>query len=220
MIKAIIFDMDGVIVDSISFHFGIWREVMAGYNVKVSDETFAEINGMDTPSVAEHFQEKYSLDVHPVVIANEKRKIALERMQHGLPLFPGAENTLILLKRLGYRIGLGSSSIRMGIEISLVKLIGKFEFDAIVGEEDVQHAKPFPDIFLKCAERMEILPEECIVVEDAENGIIAAKKAGMKAIAITTTSKEKYFRDSDIKPDMIIKNISEINSELIKKLEN
>jgi beta-phosphoglucomutase len=220
MIKAIIFDLDGVIVDSVSFHFGIWKEVMGKYGVSLDENTLREINGMDTITIAEHLVEKYSLPVHPSQLVTEKKKLSRERMTNGMPFFPGVESTLTILKRLGYYLGLGTSNSRSGVELTLGTRLDGLEFDAIATDSDVERGKPSPDIFLKCAEFMKIEPTECVVVEDSISGIVAAKAGKMKAIAITTTFPEKVFRDVEVKPDIIITSISEINSELIKKLND
>jgi 16S rRNA pseudouridine516 synthase len=218
MIKAIIFDMDGVIIDSVSFHFGIWSEVMERYNISIDENILHDLNGMDTPSIAEYLCEKFSIGVHPSVIVDEKKRLAYGRMIDGMPFFSGVEDTLKKLKRLGYHIGLGTSSTKNGVELAIGTRLDNLEFDAIATDSDVERGKPAPDIFLKCAELMGVDPQECVVVEDSINGIIAAKTGKMKAIALTTTFPERAFEHIEIKPDLIIHQITEINKELLDGL--
>jgi len=214
MIKAIIFDMDGTLVDSMPIHIEIWKELAQKYSIDFSRDLIDELNGKNTPDIAGELVERFSLDIDPVKLAEEKRSLSHKLIVDGVALYEGALDTLILLKRLGYRLGIATSTPRDHAELTLGAQFHDLELDAIVTDSEIENSKPAPDIFLRCAEEICVSPSECIVVEDSINGIMGAKKAGMKAVAITNTTPREKFTMAD----WIIDNIKEINSELIEKL--
>ncbi|MFW6449550.1 MAG: HAD family hydrolase [Nanoarchaeota archaeon] len=216
MINTIIFDMDGVIIDSVKVHFRIWKEVAAKYNVEFDEKFLDRVNGMDTPRIAQTLVDEFKLSASADEIAVEKRRLSGEKIKEGVELFPGVKDTLGNLKKLGYRIGLATMSPREHVENALGTNILNLELDKIVTADDVANPKPAPDIFLKCAEKLGKEPEQCVVVEDAINGITAAKSAGMKAIALTTTTSKDKFTEADA----IIPSIKNLNSDLIHALES
>ncbi|MBN2458396.1 HAD family phosphatase [Candidatus Woesearchaeota archaeon] len=215
MIKAVIFDMDGVLVNSIPFHLEIFKEVMAPYGVALTKEIFDEVNGMDTKNISKYLVERFSLDVDHKIIAEEKTRIVDERIKKGLPLFEGAKETLNRLKAEGFLIAIGTSSRKESLESSIGPYLPELAVDRIVTDADVKNAKPAPDIYLKCAEVLGLRPDECVVIEDAKNGITAAKRAGMLAIGITTTSDADVLKDADA----IITSITDLDAGLIRSLQ-
>lgn len=215
MINTVIFDMDGVIVDSVGLHFETWREVGKDYGIEISQDMLDKLNGMDTPRISEYLVEEFKLDAKPEEISELKRNLSGEKLKKGVEIFPGVKETLGNLKKLGYRIGLATMTPRNHVEFSLGPNLLQLELDQIVTDDDVQNAKPAPDVFLKCAEKLGKEPEQCVVIEDSLNGIKAAKAAGMKAIALTTTTAREKFVDADA----IISSIKQINPDLINALE-
>ncbi|MFH0874436.1 MAG: HAD-IA family hydrolase [archaeon] len=130
-------------------------------------------------------------------------------------LFHGVIELLKLLKKNKYNIALASSSQRSHIDIVLKnnKIAGMFDF--VISGLDVKFSKPNPEIFQKCAERFKSEPYECVVIEDAMNGVIAAKRAGMHCIAILSSTKKELLGEADI----LIDSIKEINISLIKDFD-
>lgn len=215
MINTVIFDMDGVIVDSVGLHLETWQEVGNNYGIEIKRDLFDQLNGMDTPKISEYLVKEFGLDAKPEEISKLKRSISGEKLKKGVEIFPGVKNTLGNLKKLGYRIGLATMTPREHVEFSLGPNLLQFELDQIVTDDDVENAKPAPDVFLKCAEKLGKDPEQCVVIEDSLNGITAAKAAGMKAIALTTTTSREKFVDADA----IISSIKQLNPDLINALE-
>ncbi len=215
MIKAIIFDMDGVITDSLQIHVGIWKRLGREYGFSVTNDSVEKFNGMDTLNTAKHFVSRFSLDADPVEIAERKKRLVNDSLRNGAPLFSGVKETLERLKSEGYLLGLGTSSTKESAILTLGDNLPALGFDAMVTDSDVMNAKPAPDIFLKCSELLHTRPDGCIAVDDAKNGITAAKNAGMMAVGITNSSPAPVLSDADA----IIDNISEIGADLIRKLE-
>jgi len=214
MIKGIIFDMDGTLIDSIGMHKEIWQSVLEIHGIEVDSHLFDEVNGMVTLDIAQFVIDKYKINADAHQIAAEKQKLSGRKLEDGVKLYDDVKETLVLLKRLGLRIGVGTSTPRAHAIAALGSSITDLEFDAIVAGDEVENGKPAPDIFLKCAEEMQLHPDECMVVEDAINGIQAAKNCGMKAVAITNTTPAEKFTMAD----SVIKHIKEINSNFIQKI--
>lgn len=217
-IKGIIFDMDGTLVDSIGAHYDAWKKAFAKYGLEMTREYFDKVNGMSTPKIAELVVDEFKLQIEPKELSDEKRRVVNDILLRGTEVYNGVDNALITLKRLGYHLALGTSSIRNHMEIEMGTHLNTIEFDSLITADDVENAKPAPDIYLKSAELLGFKPEECIVVEDAINGVKAAKAAGMKCIAVTTTTPRQKLVDAGA--NAIISSIDKISSRLIEQIEN
>ncbi len=212
MIKAVIFDMDGVIVDSVGLHFDVWKEVGDRFGFVMDHDFFDSLNGMDTGDIAKVVVKKFSLEASPEEIAGYKKEIAVDIFRGGAKLFGGVADVLTRLKESGYKVGLATSTNLDLVKETLGEHISMFE--TIITDDDIMNSKPAPDIFMKCAELLQVPYDECVVVEDSINGIIAAKKAGMKAVAITNTSPSWKFTMADA----VISRIEELDRAFIANL--
>ena len=214
MIKAIIFDMDGVIVDSIPMHLKIWKKMFNKRGIKFSNKIFEKYNGTSTYEIGKSLIEEFNLDETPDDIVKEKLDYELIYREKEIKLFKESVDVLKKLKKQGYKIALATGSKRSILDFIINKFkIDKY-FDAIAHTEEVKNSKPAPDIFLLAAKKIKVDPKYCVVIEDAVNGIIAAKKASMKSVAITTTFKKKVFlKKSDYIVDSLI-DLFEVLEEL------
>lgn len=183
MINAVIFDMDGVIVDSEPLHFKAEKITMEYYGNEISGEELSNYVGVANPEMWAELKKKYMLTatLDEILEKQFSFKRNLFRSNKLKPI-DGISELLQKLRSRGIRIALASSSSRELIELLLDKLGIKASFEVIVSGEEVKHSKPAPDIFLKAAGKLGIEPAYCLVIEDAKHGIKAAKLAGMYCI--------------------------------------
>jgi beta-phosphoglucomutase len=204
MIRAVIFDLDGVIVTTDELHYQAWKH-MADFEGIYFDKTINNrlrgVSRMESLDIIlEQSTRVYSND-EKIKLASFKNQYYVELLKQLNPndILPDVLEVLEELRRRKILIAIGSSSKNARIILSQIKL--DRAFDAIVDGNDIILSKPSPDVFLKAAERLKLLPSVCAVVEDAEAGIIAAKNAKMLAIAISDARKSQLadYRMNDMK---------------------
>jgi HAD superfamily hydrolase (TIGR01509 family) len=186
-LQAVIFDMDGVIVDSEPRHERAFLEVVReiGYGDKL-DLNFADFIGRSDQDLWVAFTAKHKPPQSLPELLALKRRRTIEILRREQPLFDGVPE---LVEKLAarYALALASGSDRAVVEAVLeFKDLGRF-FSAVVTSSDVPHGKPAPDIFLRTAELLKVPPQHCCVIEDSKPGIAAGLAAGMQVIAITNT---------------------------------
>lgn len=184
-IKAVIFDMDGVIIDSEP----LWRiammKVFAGVGFPLTDAECASTQGLRIDEVVDHWyrikpwKKKARQEVVSDII-EQVQKLIMERGE----AMPGFRKAVGELKRRGYKLAIASSSSMKLILTVVNKLSLADDFEQICSAEHEAYGKPHPDIFLKAASLLGILPEDCLVIEDSFNGLIAAKAARMKCLVV------------------------------------
>jgi HAD superfamily hydrolase (TIGR01509 family) len=216
MNRAIIFDMDGVIVLSEQADFDTFNEILKEYNKKIDKKFYHEnISGAK------------SIDCWRSIFKNKPKQFLEMLSQRFDSLFqkkfiknikpaPGIKKLLQSLNKYNYLIGLATGNDRSNEELILDNLGIKHFFHSITTGDEVIHAKPHPTIYRKASNKAKIKPENCIVIEDAVLGVRAAKKAGMKCIAVTTTQNRKDLKKAGA--DFIVPNLTKININLIKKI--
>lgn len=220
MIKAVIFDLDGVLVEGAEkMHYAVWKRFFGERKIMLNKEIYNRYIGMSPGSIVKDMHEKKGIVLSKkeiAMLAKEKDRIYLSI---ALAKLKPEKRTLSLLKSLkkeGYRLGLATSAQRDVAEVQTRKIGVREYFDSTVTASDVRNGKPNPEVFLKSAKLLGISPKECMVIEDARNGIEAAKKAGMKCIALETTHKKSELE----KADLIVKNMAGLTLEMIRGLEN
>ncbi|OBW63008.1 MAG: tRNA N6-adenosine(37)-N6-threonylcarbamoyltransferase complex dimerization subunit TsaB [Dehalococcoides mccartyi] len=201
--KAVIWDMDGVIADSAPLHFRAWQTTFTemGYTFSEADfyRTFGLRNDMIIYSV---LGEKSEADIIHT-LADRKEHLFREYAGQDIKIFPGVMDLLKSLKAAGYRMAIASSAPLANIKLVMTKLgIGDY-FLATISEKDVTKGKPNPQVFLLSAARLCTRPEECLVIEDAPGGVEAAKKAGMKCLAVTNSQQPETLKEADLIVDTL-----------------
>ena len=182
MIEAVIFDLDGVLVDSER----VWDEVRESLaqerGGRWHDRAQADMMGMSSPEWSRYMHEVIGLSESPEDINHEVVRRMKARYSDHLPLIEGAVEAVRRLAS-SFRLGLASSSNRPLIDAVLTTAGLDSLFEATVSSEEVAHGKPEPDVFLEAARRLGIAPERCAAIEDSANGLRAAHAAGMRVIA-------------------------------------
>lgn len=181
---TIIFDLDGLMFDTERLAMQAWREVGAKHQIPIPDEFLYMITG----GGPQQFQ--YALTLYPKIkaispeVSIARRELIFAQAHDGILNKPGLCALLDYLDEHGYKKAVASSSDRAYVDTLLASIGKSYSFDAVVGGDQVRHAKPAPDIFLKAAELTAAEPKECIVIEDSKMGTIAAQAAGMNRIFI------------------------------------
>jgi len=192
---AVIFDMDGVLVLTEDAHWKSWLEVARPRGAELSYAAFKSCFGRINPDCIPILFGPRSPQ-ETIAIAEEKEAAFRRIVSERVPLIPGIVELLTGLQNLGVRLGIGSSGPPENVK-ALVEGggIARF-FSATVDGSQVKRGKPAPDVFLTCAQRLEVPPAGCAVIEDAPVGIRAAVAAGMLAVAVATTHPEAELREA------------------------
>lgn len=209
-IKAVIFDLDGTLVDSM----WIWRDIDIEYlekrNIELPDDLQREIEGMSFTETAQYFKDRFGLTDDIEVIKEEWRRMAEDYYLNHIPLKKGVSNFLSHLTKRGIKIGIGTSNARDLAE-AVIKKHNLMEcFQSIRTSCEVEKGKPHPDVFLKVAEDLGVAPRNCLVFEDTFAGVMAAKRAGMKVFAVADESSVPYKDEICSMADKYIMDFEEI----------
>ena len=196
--KAVLFDMDGVIVDSMPYHFISWFETLKKYNITVSPFDIYEKEGEKCETCVERFFKRDKIKCDAKIIAEVlKLRDKLYKKYFKVHLFSNIEQILIKLKNKGFLLAIVTGSTRQKVVSMLPKKILS-KFNVIVSADIIKKGKPHPDSYLTAAKKLRVKPTECIVVENAPYGIRAAKSAKMFCIAVTTSLPKQYLKQADI----------------------
>ena len=195
--KTILWDMDGVISDSYSFHFAAWQETFAKRSMELTKRDFTQLFGATNDFIIRRImgRELPERDVKSIV---QEKEEAFRRQATGhIKPFPGVVRLLNALKKGNFRLGLVSSAPRENIDLTLTELDLAEIFNCIVYGQEVSESKPSPQIYLLAAEKLQATPNDCVVIEDSPLGVKAAKTAGMKCVAVTNTHRPENLREAD-----------------------
>lgn len=217
MIKAVIFDMDGLMIETEHLQSQSFEKVLKEYGKKpiLNKDGVVQLVGITAKKNWVLLKKRYHIDEAIEVLLAKKRKIYIKLLEKNIAAKPGLYKLVKFLVGHKIKIAVASNSVRQHIEFVLSKLKLIKHFTLLVSGEDLRRGKPFPDIFLKTAKHLKVKPGECLVLEDAEVGIIAAKRAGMKVIAIPN----RYTKSQDFSlADRIVQSLARVNSKLISSL--
>jgi HAD superfamily hydrolase (TIGR01509 family) len=195
--RGVIFDMDGVLINSEPLHLVATQEILAAHGVTLTDADYfgryivysdREIMELLLPDAA----------ARPAAAA-AKSKRYLELVRAGIAAFP--DGLGLLMRTDGWRVALATGSLRSEAELALVSLGIRERFQAIVTREDCINGKPHPEPFLRAAEGLGLPPQRCVAIEDSPGGIQAAKAAGMRCVAVAHSCPENSLREADLVVD-------------------
>ena len=186
-VKACLFDLDGVIVDTAKYHFKAWKEVAAELGFEFTEENNERLKGVSRMTSLEILLEVGGIslsDEEKLRIAEQKNQRYISYIEKMTPdeILPGVVEFLTELKSAGIKTAIGSASKNAPLILNRLNLTNYF--DVIVDGNKVSKAKPDPEVFLKGSDALQIAPEECVVFEDAAAGVEAALNGGMKCVGI------------------------------------
>jgi beta-phosphoglucomutase family hydrolase len=208
LIKAVIFDLDGVIAETEHVHIQAEKETMLKHGVKISADELHEYTGTTAKEMFTALIKKYELPTTFEEIFNDKEEIMFKLLEKEVEPTKGVIVLLLKLRQRRIKLGIGSSSHKRLIEYVLKKLNITSLFDAVIGAEDILNSKPNPEIFLTCAKRLHSKPSVCLVVEDSKLGVEAAKNAGMKCLGYRNPNSGNQDLS---KADVVISDFSKLN---------
>ncbi len=189
--RAVIWDLDGTLINSVEYHWAAWRGTMAAEGISFTYEEFVSDFGKRNDEIL-RLRLRADLpndEITRISLDKEQRYRALVRSQ-GIELLPGALHWLAQLKAAGWLQALGTSAPRGNIDAVFAATNIEQFFAAVMSSEEVKQGKPAPDVFLAAAQKVGVEPANCIVIEDAPAGIEAGRRAGMRTVGVLTTHAE------------------------------
>ncbi len=199
MIQAVLFDMDGVLVDTEDY---ICRAAMLFFekekNTKVEPQDFTPFVGAGENRYIGGVAEKYNIQLDIEKAKQRTYEIYGKLVKGNIQPLDGVHDFINKCKKKGLKIAVATSADKPKMEINLREIqLPESVFDATINGLEVENLKPEPEIFLKAANKLNVDPKKCLVVEDAVNGVKAAKKAGAKCLALTTSFSAKELNGAD-----------------------
>ncbi len=215
MIKAVIFDMDGVITRTEDIHALTFDMVLKEYGAVRSEELKKKVTGMPGKAEWELYKKTFPKIKDNVDTLKKKREKYYTEKAKKIPLFPGFRELFFKIKELKLKVSLTTSSNMFYINLGIPKEIRE-SFDVITTSDDVVNGKPDPEPYLRSVKLLGLKAEECVVFEDSLNGIRSALDAGCYCVAVTNSFTREEIQE--LKPTMIIDSLEEINLEKIKAI--
>jgi beta-phosphoglucomutase len=205
-VGAVLWDMDGTLVDSEEFHWLSWRHTMAAEGLPITRDQFVVTFGQRNDSILPHWLGAGATPDRIQHVGDAKEALYRKLVRDsGIAPLPGAAEWVGRLQRGKWRQAVASSAPRANIDVVLVRC-----FQAIVSAEDVTAGKPDPQVFLTAASRLETPPAQCVVVEDAAAGVEAARRAGMHSIGVS--------RKGSLAADIAISSLADLAPDAFLKL--
>jgi len=210
---GVIFDMDGVLIDSYNAHFISWKRMLERHGLSITEEQFSSTFGQTNKDILSKLFPSLKPEQYDI-LAREKEEIFREIIKEDFPEMDGASELIEAIHHSGGLLGIGSSGPLENIKTVLKMLpVGRY-FKAIVSGSDIKHGKPHPEVFLKTAERLGLSPSRCIVIEDAPSGIKAGKAAGCAVVGLVGTVPKEKLSEADL----VVNSLRELSPDILKKL--
>jgi beta-phosphoglucomutase family hydrolase len=209
---GVIWDMDGVLVDTGEWHYRAWAKVLHNYGVTLRPEDFWQTFGMNNTDVLRVFIGPNVTPEFVKQVSDEKEQAFRDAARGQITALPGVREWLAWLQADGARQAVGSSAPMANINALIDELGVRPYFDALISGEHLP-GKPNPATFVLAAQKLGLVFEHCVVIEDAVTGVQAAKRAGMKCLAITNTNPASALYEAD----KIVDSLESCSPELIKQ---
>jgi beta-phosphoglucomutase len=193
--KAFLFDLNGTMINDMPYHIKAWHGILNELGANISMEKMKEeCYGKNHELLERIFPGRFSLE-EKTRMSIEKEKQYQKDFRPHLHLIKGLDSFLEQSHQAGIKMAIGSAAIMFNIDFVIDGLNISHYFDALVSADEVTNSKPNPETWLTCAAKLNVLPKECLVFEDAPKGVESAANAGMDCVVITTTDEREYFKE-------------------------
>ena len=213
-LEAVLFDMDGVMVDSEPLWTEAEKQLLARRNLRYSPSLKSTMMGRDARGAVAHLIEHYGLAESVDQLMEERNQLIAEFFKEHLQAIPGASELVRSVMAAGIMTGLVSSSPKPLVELALEKIGLNRLFDLIMSGDQVVRGKPAPDIYITAARTLGVTPQNCLVIEDAPHGVAAAKGAGMCCLAISSSVSVEELALAD----KVVSGFEKVNIQLLRDL--
>ncbi|MBW2208238.1 MAG: HAD family phosphatase [Deltaproteobacteria bacterium] len=210
---GVIFDMDGVLIDSYRAHFLSWQRMLRNRGLDITEKQFGTTFGRTNHDIFSSLYSTIPTEDYPA-LAEEKESAFRDVISADFPEMDGASELITKLHEAGAILAIGSSGPPENLEVLLEKLPGGRYFKAVTNGSEITRGKPDPEVFVKTALKIGLPPAKCVVVEDAVAGVRAGKGAGCAVIALTGTARSEQLFEADL----IVDSLRELTPETFKKL--
>ncbi len=215
MFEAVIFDLDGLLVDSEPWHLEAWNQYLKPFEVALDAYEVAKLVDQRDYDNAEYLRRRFDLPVDPMTMTEERNEIFLKLAEEHIEARPGALGLIQTLRDNQLRLALVSAGMRDYIYAITDKLGLEEAFDVIVAGDMIELSKPNPMPFLACAETFALHPAYCLVLDDSRLGVEAAMNAGMKAICIPGTNVERWRITG---ADIVLNSLDYVNMQTLRSI--
>lgn len=204
--KAVIFDMDGVVIDSEPLHERSSRLVLAQHDLEIEDATFADFKGSTDRTILEYLVAENNLNVDVEALLQQKRLTYASLIDELQPIY----GVVSFINRINesYRLALTTSASRRNKELAFSKFNLHSFFEVVITSDDINNPKPDPEPYLETTSRLQLNPQDCVVIEDSFNGVRSAAAAGCTVVGITTSFAPDALMDAGA--DLVIKGYDEL----------
>src|SRR3989442_1254038 len=210
--RAVLWDMDGTLIDSEEFHWISWRDTLANEGIAITHEQFLSSFGQRNDSILPRWLGTAATPERIERIANAKEELYRQLLRRdGISPLPGVAHWVYRLHKEGWLQTIASAAPRANIEAVLEALSATHLFQAIVSAEDVHRGKPDPEVYLTAAARVGVSPDRCIVVEDAVAGVQGARSAGMRSIGVS-------HNGGHLPADVVVESLELLERDVFKML--
>ncbi|MEM8530193.1 MAG: HAD-IA family hydrolase [Chloroflexota bacterium] len=212
-LRAVLWDMDGTLLDSAEYHWFAWHDALAAEGYPITYEQFQATFGQRNDTILRSYFGPDLSDEEIERIGDNKEEQYREMVRtRGVSLLPGVHTWLTRLRTAGWRQAIATAAPKKNATTIIEVLNIEPYIDALTSAEDVQRGKPDPQVFLLAAERVGVPPSRCIVVEDAPAGLEGARRAGMRTIGVRSSH-------TDLQADIVVDTLDQLEAEAFDRLQ-
>ena len=215
---AVIWDMDGTLVDTAELHFQAWDTLFQQLGKPFTRADFTATFGWRNPDIFRHLFGKQFSSEEVAQWGGRKEELYRQAARRGVMLLPGVRPLLEALHAARFKQAVGSSAPRENLELILALTGTRLFFEELVSMEDTQHGKPDPEVFLVAAMKLAVEPSHCLVIEDAVAGVQAAKAGGMKCIAVRAVGHHSEAALRTAGADWVVPSLAEVSEQNVRQI--